>query len=146
MTGSTRYDRIGRTYTLARRTDPHIARRIHAALGGALRVVNVGCGTGSYEPADREVIGVDPSATMLAQRPSGSVPAVRAVAEALPFGDRAFDAAMCILTVHHWTDLARGLRELRRVADRQVVFFFEPEWAERFWLLSYFPEVLDLPS
>ena len=107
----TRYDTIGTTYAATRRPDPRFARRITAALGDARRVVNVGAGTGNYEPDDRLVIAVDPSATMLAQRPSGASPAVMAAAEALPFADEAFDAALAILTLHHWDDLeARSRR------------------------------------
>ena len=142
-----RYDTIGRTYATTRRTDPRIAARIHAAVGDARRIVNVGAGTGNYEPADREVVAVDPSTTMLRQRAPGAAPAVRAVAEALPFGDGSFGAAMATLTVHHWNDVERGLREMRRVAARQVIFFFDPTTTIDLWLIDeYFPEVLDLPS
>lgn len=143
----TRYDTIGRTYATTRRTDPRIAARIHAALGDARRILNIGAGTGSYEPADRQVIAIDPSTTMLAQRAPGAAPAVRAVAEALPFADRTFDAAMTTLTVHHWNDLERGLHEMRRVAARQVIFFFDVTATSGLWLHDeYFPEVLELPS
>jgi len=143
----TRYDTIGRTYARTRRTDPRIAARIHAALGDARRILNIGAGTGSYEPADREVVAIDPSTTMLAQRVPGAAPAVRAVAEALPFADRTFDAAMTTLTVHHWNDLERGLHEMRRVAARQVIFFFDVAATSGLWLLDeYFPDVRELPS
>jgi SAM-dependent methyltransferase len=141
----TRYDTIGRTYSATRRADPRVAARIHAALGAAGRVVNVGAGTGNYEPVDRVVVAVDPSRTMLGQRPSGAAPAVQAAAEALPFRTRAFDVALAVLTVHHWSDLERGLRELQRVAPAQVVFFFEPAWAAQLWMVNeYFPEILEL--
>jgi SAM-dependent methyltransferase len=124
-----------------------VAAHIHAALGAARRVVNLGAGAGSYEPADRMVVAVEPSTTMLGHRPPGAAPAVRARAEALPFCDAAFDAALAVLTVHHWNDLERGLREMQRVASRQVVFFFEPSWADSAWIVhDYFPEILDLPS
>src|SRR5437868_3716195 len=106
------YDRIGERYATGRRTDPRIAGSIWAALGGARTVVNVGAGGGSYEPPDRRVVAVEPSIVMLAQRPAGSAPAVRAVAERLPFPGDAFDAAMGVLTVHHWTDRDRGLAEM----------------------------------
>ena len=140
------YDRIGRSYGRTRREDPRIAAQILEGLGDARTVVNVGAGTGSYEPSDRDVVAVEPSVEMLRQRAAGSAPAVRGVAEALPFADEQFDAALAVLTVHHWTDAAAGLRELRRVASRQVVFFFEPLQTHDFWGLEYFPEAKLLPS
>jgi polyhydroxyalkanoate synthesis regulator phasin len=109
-----RYDAIGRTYTATRATDPRIAAQIWAALGGARSVVNVGAGTGSYEPPDHAVTAVEPSAVMIAQRPPGASPAVKAGAEALPFADASFDAAMAVLTLHHWHDWRVGCAELRR--------------------------------
>jgi SAM-dependent methyltransferase len=137
------YDRIGRTYSGTRRPDARIAARIEAALGDARTVVNVGAGTGAYEPPDREVVAVEPSAAMRAQRPPGAAPVVDGRAEALPFPDGSFDAAMAVLTVHHWADPARGLRELRRVARRVVVLGFDPAWADRMWLTrDYLPGVL----
>lgn len=143
----TRYDTIGRTYTATRRPDPRIAAQIVTALGDAARVVNVGAGTGSYEPDDRVVVGVEPSETMLRQRGAHAAPAVQARAEALPFADAAFDAALATLTLHHWTDLERGLQEMQRVAARQVVFYFEPGWASAVWIVAdYFPEIGDLGS
>jgi SAM-dependent methyltransferase len=143
----TRYDTIGRTYASTRVADPRIAAQIVRALGGAERVVNVGAGTGNYEPVDRFVVAVEPSSTMLAQRARGSAPAARGAAEALPFRDGAFDAALATLTAHHWSDVDAGLREMQRVARRQVVFYFEPDWADRLWLVrDYFPEVRDLES
>jgi SAM-dependent methyltransferase len=149
-----RYDRIGRTYTATRGTEPRIAARIWAALGNARTVVNVGAGTGSYEPPDRDVTAVEPSAVMIAQRPPGAAPAIQASAEALPFADASFDAAMAVLTIHHWSDFRAGAAELRRVArDRVVVFSWDPTYAGRFWLSAeYFPEawrredVADFPS
>jgi SAM-dependent methyltransferase len=116
-----RYDQLGTAYSKTRREDPRLATQIHAALGNARTVVNVGAGTGSYEPHDRAVIAVEPSAVMIAQRPRGAAPVVRAVAEALPFADQRFDAAMALWTIHHWSDLDQGLAELRRVARRSVV-------------------------
>jgi SAM-dependent methyltransferase len=138
-----RYDAIGRTYTTTRGTDPRLAERIWDALGEARTVVNVGAGTGSYEPPDRDVTAVEPSAVMIAQRPPGAAPVVQASAEALPFADASFDAAMAVLTIHHWSDFAAGAGELRRVArDRVVVFSWDPTYAGRFWLSAeYFPEV-----
>jgi SAM-dependent methyltransferase len=117
----TDYERHGRGYALMRRTDPRIAARVHAALRDARTVVNVGAGTGSYEPEDRWVLAVEPSATMRAQRPSTAAPALAGRAEELPFDDGAFDAAMACITVHHWDPVEAGLRELRRVARGPVV-------------------------
>ena len=131
------YDRIGQGYTAVRRTDPRIAAAVHAALGDARTIVNVGAGAGSYEPRDRDVIAVEPSPVMLAQRPVGAAPAVQASAEALPFADGAFDAAMAILSDHHWPDRAGGLRELRRVARKRAVVFqcdLDAQLAD-FWLV-----------
>ncbi|WP_168219658.1 MerR family transcriptional regulator [Kitasatospora sp. MMS16-BH015] len=144
MLGARLYDAIGGAYTATRRTDPRIADRIWSALGNARTVLNVGAGTGSYEPTDRVVVAVEPSAVMRAQRPAGAAPCVAAAAESLPFEDGAFDAAMAVSTVHHWGDPLAGLRELRRVARRVVVLTFdtdEPDWPSRFWLTrDYLPE------
>ena len=130
------YDRIGVGYAAVRREDPSIAAAVHAALGDARTIVNVGAGSGSYEPRDRDVIAVEPSPVMLAQRPVGAAPAVQASAEALPFADGAFDAAMAILSDHHWPDRAGGLRELRRVARRRaVVLQCDLEAQLDFWLV-----------
>lgn len=139
------YDVIGDDYALSRRSDPRIAAALIAALGGARSVLNVGAGTGSYEPTDRAVIAVEPSAVMLAQRPPDAAPAVQARAEALPFADDAFDAVLAVLTLHHWADRACGLAECARVArDRVVVFTWDPA-ADGFWLVrDYFPEFLAL--
>jgi SAM-dependent methyltransferase len=139
------YDTIGRTYTATRCTEPRIAARIWAALGDAQTVLNVGAGTGSYEPADRDVTAVEPSAIMRAQRPPGSARCFGAAAERLPFGDNSFDAAMAVLSDHHWTDPIAGLREMHRVARRVVIFQFDAAWADRFWLIrDYLPEYLQL--
>src|SRR5919109_4509911 len=112
------YDTIGATYTVTRRTEPRIAAQVWAALGDAQTVLNVGAGTGSYEPSDREVTAVEPSAVMPAQRPAGAAPCLTARAESPPFADQSFDAAMAFATVHHWQDPIAGLREMRRVARR----------------------------
>ena len=112
------YDRIGTTYTATRRPDPRIGALITKALGDARSVINVGAGAGSYEPPGT-VLAVEPSPVMLRQRPIGSAPAVRAVAETLPIADNAADALLALLTVHHWTDLDAGIAELRRIARRR---------------------------
>ncbi|HEX4259351.1 MAG TPA: class I SAM-dependent methyltransferase [Streptosporangiaceae bacterium] len=142
------YDSIGASYPVTRRTEPRIAAQVWAALGDARTVLNVGAGTGSYEPPDRDVTAVEPSALMRAQRPAGAAPCLAASAERLPFGDQTFDAAMAFATIHHWPDPVAGLRELRRVARRVVVFTHDTSaagWLGRFWLIrDYLPEVADL--
>jgi len=144
--GHERYDRIGRTYTATRRPDPRIATAIWTALGDADTVLNVGAGTGNYEPTDREVTALEPSPVMIAQRPSGLAPVVQGRAEHLPFDDGSFDATMAILSDHHWSDRRLGLTELRRVARRRVVLFnADPGEADLFWLTTeYLPEFLEL--
>jgi SAM-dependent methyltransferase len=139
------YDRIGRNYSEIRRADPRLAKQIRAALGDARSVVNVGAGAGSYEPTDREVVAVEPSTVMIAQRPTGSAPAVQASAEALPFEDGSFDAAMAILTLHHWSDVEAGLAEMVRVArQRVVVVGFDSElWSSQWIVSDYVPEVAE---
>lgn len=135
------YDSIGQTYSSTRGADPRIAAAIAGALGDADSVVNVGAGTGSYEPA-QTVAGVEPSWVMIAQRPQGSAPAVQGVAERIPLRDRCADAALAVLTVHHWSDVGAGVAEMRRIARRRLVFFtWYPRSCEPFWLLSeYLPE------
>jgi SAM-dependent methyltransferase len=138
--GSVDYERHGRTYAEHRQADPRIEARIHAALGDAWTVLNVGAGGGSYEPRDRWVLAVEPSATMRAQRPLGAAPAMEARAEALPFDDGTFDAAMACVTIHHWESPAAGLAELRRVAKGPVVVFtFELDFLPA-WQLEYLRE------
>jgi SAM-dependent methyltransferase len=145
--GAELYDRIGVGYTTTRRPDPRLAARIHAALGDARTIVNVGAGTGSYEPAGRDVTAVEPSETMIAQRPPGAAPVVRASAEALPFADHSFDAAMAVLSDHHWADRPAGLGELRRVARRAVVLTYDPAYADALWLVpEYLPGFRSLPA
>ncbi len=127
------YDHIGRTYTGTRSPDPRLEKQIHAALGNATSVLNVGAGTGSYEPEDRPVVAVEPSETMIAQRHSGSTSVVRGLAECLSFRDKSFDAVMAILTLHHWHNQKAGLEELRRVARHRIVIFtFDPAKVTRF--------------
>lgn len=144
------YDRIGRGYSGHRQTDPRIAAAIETALGGAQTVLDVGAGAGSYEPAGREVVAVEPSAEMIAQRSPGAAPAIQASAEALPFADDSFDAAMAVFSDHHWQDRAAGLREMRRVArGRVVILNADPGLAESFWLtrdyLPIFAELIPAP-
>ncbi|SNT63636.1 Methyltransferase domain-containing protein [Asanoa hainanensis] len=137
------YETNGHGYAQRRRPDPRIAAMIHAALGNARTVLNVGAGAGSYEPDDRYVVAVEPSARMRAQRPSTAVPALDAAAEDLPFDDDAFDAVLATVTVHQWADPARGLAELRRVARGPVVVLtFDGDLLDRFWLAEYAPELI----
>jgi SAM-dependent methyltransferase len=133
---------MGLNYTDFRQPDPRIEAAILAALGDARSVVNVGAGAGSYEPTDREVIAVEPSPVMIAQRPPGTAPALEGIAESLPLDDKSVDAAMGVLTVHHWPDLEAGLAEMRRVARRRIVLLtLDADAASNVWLIEdYFPE------
>ena len=141
-TGDVDYHRHGQGYARRRRTDPSIARLVHGALGSARTILNVGAGAGSYEPADRRLVAVEPSAAMIAQRHGQAAPVVQAVAEALPFPDRAVDAAMAMVTIHQWPDPVAGLDELRRVARGPVVILtFDPDALDRLWLVEYAPEL-----
>jgi SAM-dependent methyltransferase len=139
------YDQIGIGYSDYRRPDPRIAARIEAALAQCRSVVNVGAGAGSYEPRGRSVVAVEPSAEMIRQRRPGAAQVIQADAVRLPFLDRAFDASLAILTLHHWSDKSRGLAELRRVArERVVVLTWDPEHAA-FWLIqNYLPQILEI--
>lgn len=140
--GDVDYEATGGGYAANRRPDPRIAALINAALGDARTVLNVGAGAGSYEPPDREVVAVEPSARMRAQRPPGSPPVVDATAEDLPFAVRAFDAAMAIVTIHQWRDWKRGVREMRRVSSGPVVILtFDPEVVAAWWMAEYLPDL-----
>ncbi|MDX6716446.1 MAG: hypothetical protein QOH30_3004 [Baekduia sp.] len=140
------YDAIGTTYATSRRADPRIAQALHDALGDAETVLNVGAGTGAYEPEDRDVIALEPSSVMIAQRPAGSARVIQGVAESIPLEDDTVDAAMAVISDHHWADRAAGLRELRRVARRRVVILnSDPALAESFWMTrDYLPGFLGL--
>ncbi|MEV0065235.1 class I SAM-dependent methyltransferase [Amycolatopsis sp. NPDC050768] len=141
--GDADYGEIGKVYTGFRNPDPRIAATVLASLGDAKTVLNVGAGAGSYEPADRRVTAVEPSASMRALRRADR-PAVDATAEDLPFGDNSFDAAMATFTVHQWPDLAKGLGEVRRVTKGPVaILTCDPDRVRDFWLYEYAPEVLD---
>lgn len=139
------YDKYGQRYSGFRRTDPRIASYVHEALGSATTVLNVGAGAGSYEPEDRYVVAVEPSHVMRSQRDAQKVPAIIGTAEALPFDDNSFDASMAMVTIHHWPDIKKGLRELRRVTRQQVVIMtFDPDALNNFWNAQYFPELIDV--
>ena len=146
-TGDVRYDRIGQGYARTRREDPRFAGAIRDALGDARTVVNVGAGTGSYEPRDRQVIAIEPSDVMAAQRPGDLPPAIRAGAGELPLRDDGVDAAMAVLTIHHWdSDQERGVKEMRRVARQAVVILtYDAIVSAGMWLMAdYLPEVAQL--
>jgi SAM-dependent methyltransferase len=140
---SAKYDSIGVNYAELRKPDPRIAKVIESALGQAKTVLNVGAGTGSYEPADRSVTAVEPSREMIRKRSPAAAQAIQASADDLPFGDKSFDAAMAILTIHHWPDKEAGLREMRRVTRGRIVLLtFDP--THRPWLTDYLPELAAL--
>lgn len=135
------YDTIGVGYSSGRQEDPRIAGPILRAIGDSRTIVNVGAGSGSYEPRDTPVVSVEPSRTMIRQRPTPSPRIVQARAEHLPFRDGAFDCALAILTIHHWSPVGNGLAELRRVARRTVILSWDQEVWERFWLFDYCPSL-----
>ena len=142
--GDVDYGRIGTRYAEFRRPEPTIAAQILQALGDARRVINIGAGAGSYEPTDREVVAVEPSATMRAQRPDHLSPAIDAVAESLPFADGAFDAAMATFTVHQWSDLALGIAEMKRVTNGPIVIMAaDPLHLHDLWVAEYLSAPLD---
>ena len=138
------YDTIGTRYSTYRRPDPRIARVVCAELERAATIVNLGAGVGSYEPGDRELIAVEPSRLMISQRPGSAPPVVQARAEFVPFRDGAFDVAMAILSVHHWSDMKRGLLEARRVARHKVVLLTWIGFGQDFWLLDYLPQIREI--
>ncbi len=143
VAGDIDYDPIAACYATQRRADPRLAARIHAALGSARTVLNVGAGTGSYEPVDRHVIAIEPAESMRGRRPSHLAPALRARAESIPLDDASVDASMAVITVHQWQDLAGGLGELRRVTRGPIVVVaFDNAAAHHFWLTDYVPELL----
>jgi SAM-dependent methyltransferase len=144
--GSSSYDQIGVRYTSTRSADPRIATQIHEALGDARSIVNVGAGAGAYEPSDREVVPIEPSERMIAQRTAKLAPAIRGTAESLPLAADSVDAALACMTLHHWTDWRVGVQELRRVARKRIVIFtYDRSYAMRFWLLrDYLPRLARL--
>ncbi|GIH25951.1 hypothetical protein Aph01nite_42610 [Acrocarpospora phusangensis] len=147
VAGDFDYERHGHGYAVQRRPDPRIEAQVHAALGAGGSLINVGAGAGSYEPGDRYVVAVEPSAVMRAQRPAHRVPAVDATAERLPFDDDTFDAALASVTVHQWPDPEQGLRELRRVSRGPVVVLtFDGRALDLLWLAEYAPELIAAES
>ena len=141
--GDADYGLIGRGYARFRRPDPRISAKILEALADARSVLNVGAGAGSYEPTDRHVTAVEPSASMRAQRPQNLPMAVEATADELPFPDAHFDASMATFTVHQWPDLRAGLSEMRRVTRGPIVILTcDPQALDRCWLHDYAPELI----
>lgn len=138
------YDSIGKGYADLRRPEPKIEHALHRALERTRSIVNVGAGAGSYEPRDRFVVAVELSGTMIRQRPADAAPVIQASATQLPFASDSFDAALALLTVHHWPDARQGLAEMRRVARECVVIFTWDPTFSGFWLCDYFPEILDI--
>ncbi len=138
------YDTIGLNYANLRKPDPRIEHVISNALGPAKAVLNVGAGAGSYEPADRNVTAVEPSLEMIRQRPASAATAIQGSAENLPFDDNTFDASMAILTIHHWSDKEKGLREMRRVTRGPIVILTYDPAFRGFWLTDYIPELVTL--
>lgn len=138
------YDRIGLNYANLRQPDARIARRLHAALGEAATVLNVGAGAGSYEPTDRQVTALEPSTEMIEQRPASAAKVIQGVAESMPFEDNSFDASMAVLTIHHWSDKARGAVEMRRVTRDKIVFLTFDSAYPYFWLSDYIPALITL--
>ena len=138
------YDTIGARYRAYRRPDPRIARAVYAELRQAATIVNLGAGVGSCEPTDRDLIAVEPSRLMISQRPRSAAPVVQARAEFVPFRDNAFDVAMAILSIHHWSDIEGGLLEARRVARHRVVLLTWIGFSQDFWLLDYLPQIREI--
>ncbi len=136
------YDQIGITYSATRSTDPRIASRLYAELRGATRIVNLGAGTGSYEPEHVSLVAIEPSVEMICQRKVGSHPVGQASAEHLPFKDKSFSHAMTVLSMHHWANRPLAFREIHRVTtDRFIALTWDPT-SDRFWLTrDYFPEI-----
>lgn len=141
---STIYDHIGTTYEANRGSDPVISSEIARSLGASESVINVGAGTGSYEPVGRFVLAVEPSIEMIKQRDDRAAPVVQGRAEALPVASKSFDAALAVLTIHHWSDVAAGLTELARVAQDRAVILTWDSSVTSFWLYDYFPEILEI--
>lgn len=141
---SASYDTIGANYSDLRKPDTRIENLISEALGDAKTVLNVGAGAGSYEPQDRSVQAIEPSIEMIRQRSAFAAPVIQGYAENIPFDDQSFDASMAILTVHHWADKEKGLKEMRRVTRGQIVILTFDPLHQQFWLADYIPELITL--
>jgi SAM-dependent methyltransferase len=139
------YDEIGINYSVTRCTDPEIAKQLYSELDAAIRIVNIGAGTGSYEPENMQLVAVEPSAEMISQRKTGSYPVEKAFAEKLPFENSSFSHAMTVLSMHHWENRPLAFSEINRVAtEKFVAITWDPE-SEPFWLTrDYFPEIYEM--
>jgi SAM-dependent methyltransferase len=138
------YDRIGTRYRNYRRPDARIAAAILGEIGDAGSILNVGAGIGAYELGGRDVVAVEPSSVMISQRPRNGAPVVQARAESLPFKDYVFDVATAILTIHHWSDIEKGLREARRVTKGRLVLLTWIGVEEQLWLFDYLPQISEI--
>jgi len=147
LAGDVDYGVHGQGYARQRRADPRIAEYVHRALGSARTVLNIGAGAGSYEPQDRHVLAIEPSAAMRAQRPPHLAPAIHGVAEELPLDDRSVDASMALITVHQWRNYEKGLNEMRRVTRGPIIVMtFDGDVLNRFWLADYAPQMIAVES
>ena len=135
------YDKIAKQYQSFRKPDKRIASRISKHTKGTQKVINVGAGTGAYEPTHCDIIAIEPSQEMIAKRKVTPATIIQGVAENLPFDDNEFDVAMGILTIHHWSDIPQGLGEMLRVSKQKVVLLTWIDDSPKFWLEDYFPEM-----
>jgi len=138
------YDKIGTQYSHYRRPDTRIAAAIWKEIGERQRILNLGAGVGAYEPADRDIVALEPSQVMISQRPDNGPPVVQGQAECLPFKDNAFNMATAILTIHHWSDIEKGLREALRVAQKRLILLTWIGFVEDFWLVDYLPQIKEI--
>lgn len=140
------YDKIGTRYSQYRKPDSRIEAAILREIGDRQRILNLGAGAGAYEPADRDVVALEPSAVMISQRSANTAPVVQGQAECLPFKDNSFDIALAILTIHHWSDLEKGLHEALRVAQKKLVLLTWIGFVEDFWLVDYLPQIKEIDA
>lgn len=138
------YDKIGTRYSQYRKPDTRIATAILREIGDRQRILNLGAGVGAYEPSDRNVVALEPSAVMISQRPANSTQLIRGKAESLPFKDKSFDIVLAILTIHHWSDMEKGLHEALRVAKKGLVLLTWIGFVEDFWLVDYLPQIKEI--
>jgi SAM-dependent methyltransferase len=135
------YDQLAEQYRNHRKPDSRIAGRIKSHIKGAKRVLNVGSGIGSYEPENCYIVALEPSREMNTRRKNSKAALIQGVAENLPFSDNTFDISMAILTIHHWSDIESGLKEMARVSRKRVILFTWIGYGNDFWLENYIPEI-----
>lgn len=140
------YDQLAKQYKTYRRPDPRIAKRIQFYLQNAQRILNVGAGLGSYEPENCEVVAVEPAFEMISKRNHSKAILIQGIAEELPFKDDIFDCSMCILTMHHWSNIVSGLKEVLRVTRDKIVLFTWIGYGNNFWLEDYIPEIIGIDA